>query len=274
MTSSMALTPILSPETPQNRAALLRELRRLLPIAPESQAGQASACRTLPFNLAALDAHLPQGGLSGGALHEIVPGAPGALAGAFGFIVAVLARLPGTYPLIVILPRHGIRHFAGFDGRLSGHGLNGLGFDPDRIVLVETADRKQTLWAMAEALHSGAPQAVIGLIDRLDLKTSQKLSLAAGDAGLPLMLLRPAGSLEASAAATRWRVTPAPAVRDRFGLVIRPRWHLQLERCRNGRTGSWVVEYDHGAYRFSLAAALADPALSPDADIPIRRLAC
>ena len=111
-------------------------------------------------------------------------------------------------------------------------------------------------------MHSGAPAAVAGVIDQLDLKMSQRLQLAATAAGLPLLLLRPARNLESSAAATRWRVGTAEAARDRFGLFARPRWHLQLERCRNGRPGEWVVEYDHVAHRFSLAAALADPALS------------
>jgi protein ImuA len=82
------------------------------------------------------------------------------------------------------------------------------------------------------------------------------------EAGLPLFLLRQEQFLESSAAATRWRVRPAPAARDRFGLFARPRWHLRLERCRNGRAGEWIVEYDHVAHRFSLAAALADPAHS------------
>jgi protein ImuA len=113
---------------------------------------------------------------------------------------------------------------------------------------------------MEEALRSGAPAAVVGVIDKLDLKTSQRLQLAATDAGLPLFLLRPAEILESSAAATRWRVGTAPATRDRFGLITRSRWQLMLERCRNGRAGEWMVEYDHVAHRFSLAAALADPA--------------
>ena len=145
-------------------------------------------------------------------------------------------------------------------GRLHGHGLNTLGLDPARLILVETAHRKATLWAIEEALRSAAPAAVAGFIDTLDLKLSQRLHLAAADAGLPLFLLRPAPTLEASAAATRWRIGTAEAARDRFGLVMRPRWHLHLERCRNGRPGQWVVEYDHVAHRFSLAAALADPA--------------
>jgi protein ImuA len=176
-------------------------------------------------------------------------------------------RDPPPYPLpqggrengklFFVMPRYGLG-----PGRLHGHGLNTLGLDPTRVILVETAHRRDTLWAMEEALRSRVPLAVAGLIDKLDLKLSQRLQLAAVDAGLPLLLLRPAPSLESSAAATRWRIGAAKAARDRFGLFARARWHLTLERCRNGRPGEWMVEYDHVAHRFSLAAALADPALS------------
>jgi protein ImuA len=60
---------------------------------------------------------------------------------------------------------------------------------------------------------------------------------------------------------TRWRIGAAAAARDRFGLITRWQWRVKLERCRNGRPGEWLVEFDH-AYRFSLAAAMADPAFS------------
>jgi protein ImuA len=236
----------------------MRELRQLLP------ANESGRHKILPFGLAALDSHQAEGGLAAGALHEVVPAMQAAFPAAFGFIVAFLARLfspplqGGREKLVFVLPTYEQRRH----GRLSGHGLNALGLDPARLILIETAHRKDTLWAMAEALRSAAPAAVAGTVDKLDLKTSQKLHLAASDAGLPLVLLRPAQTLEASAAATRWRVGTAEAARDRFGLYAHPRWHLQLERCRNGRPGEWVVEYDHVAHRFSLAAALADPAFS------------
>jgi protein ImuA len=233
------------------RAAVIHELRQLLPVSEGSR-------RALPFGLDALDAYLPEGGLAAGALHEIVPAAEAAQASAFGFIAAFLTRLPRLHPIIVVIPAYGRRRY----GQLCGHGLSTFGLDPARVIVVETAHRKETLWAMAEALRSAAPPAVAGMIDRLDLQTSQKLHLAASDAGLPLLLLRPPQTLDASAAATRWRIGTAAAARDRFGLYARPRWHLHLERCRNGRPGEWVVEYDHVTHRFSLAAALADQTLS------------
>ena len=237
----------------RSRAAVLEELRRLLP----SLEG-APPLAALPFGLPAIDRHLPQGGLACGALHEIVPEAGGA-ASAFGFIVALLARLSpqgGRDKIFFILPNYGL----GRHGRLYGHGLRALGLDTAGAILVETAQRKDTLWAIEEALRSRAVAAVAATIDKLDLKTSQRLQLAALETARPLFLLRGAEMLEASAAATRWRVGAAGAARDRFGLIAHPRWHLLLERCRNGRAGEWMVEYDHVAHRFSLAAALADPA--------------
>jgi hypothetical protein len=302
----------------RNRAAVMAELRRLMPRMGKQR-------KPLPFGLAAIDSHLPDGGLACGALHEIVPAAEGCVAAAFGFIAAILGRvcsppppgprlrapecklvgeglgvgvgrfcksvdafasphdphptLPTTgreqraaslraHPLFFIAPAYALRPYRPH-GRLHGHGLNALGLDPGRLILVETAHRKETLWAMEEAVRSAAPAAVVGVIDTLDLKLSQRLHLAATEAGLPVFLLRPApptppspasggGWGGGSAAATRWRIGTAKAARDRFGLVTQPRWHLQLERCRNGRPGEWVVEYDHVAHRFSLAAALAD----------------
>jgi protein ImuA len=295
----------------RNRAEVAAELRRLL---PRIQA--VNTANALPFGVAAIDDYLPQGGLAGGGLHEFVPEA-GASPAAFGFIVALLARIvsppptgsclsrarpqacgeglgvgvvrrlagvnvfacphdPPPYPppqggrerIFLILPSYGTRDF----GRPYGHGLSALGLHPRRVILVETAHRKETLWAIEEALHSGAPAAVAGAIDKLDLKSSQRLQLAAADAGLPLLLLRPAQNLESSAAATRWRIGARAAARDRFGLFARPRWHLHLERCRNGRPGEWLVEYDHVAHCFSLAAALADHALSRSAgENPLRQ---
>src|SRR5580704_5934666 len=243
----------------RNRAAVMAELRRLMP-------GMGEERKALPFGLGTIDSHLPDGGLTCGALHEVVPQAESCITAAFGFIAAILGRL--ACPLVFVMPAHGLRPYRPH-GRLHGHGLNALGLDPGRLILVETAHRKETLWAMEEAVRSAAPAAVVGVIDTLDLKLSQRLHLAATDAGLPVFLLRPApptlpspasggGWGGGSAAATRWRIGPAPAARDRFGLVTQPRWHLQLERCRNGRPGQWVVEYDHVAHRFSLAAALAD----------------
>ena len=65
------------------------ELRRLL-----AQQGVAAEARALPFGLPAIDGHLPQGGLACGALHEVAPVAEGDTPAAFGFVAAMLGRIP------------------------------------------------------------------------------------------------------------------------------------------------------------------------------------
>ena len=73
------------------RAAIVDELRRRLP----RMEGVTATVRALPLGLAALDRHLPQGGLTLGALHEVAPQAHGDTPAAFGFLIALLAL--GTF---------------------------------------------------------------------------------------------------------------------------------------------------------------------------------
>ena len=246
------MPPLLVPppdrHRPRSRADVVQDLRRLLPRLERA----AAETRALPFGVPALDSYLPQGGLAFGALHEVAPEHEADEPAAFGFVTALLGGLPQG-PVCLVFTRRK-------PGRPHGHGLNTLGLDPGRVILVETDD-KQALWAMEEALRSAVPAAVVGALDTgLDLKTSQRLHLAAGESGRLLVLMRPARA-GPSAAMTRWRVAAAAAARDRFDLIARWRWRVTLERCRNGRPGEWLVEFDHATHRFSLAAALADPAL-------------
>src|ERR1700683_2086238 len=83
------LSPVTGPNVlalSRNRAMVLAELRRLMP-------GIEGRRTPLPLGLAAIDSHLPDGGLARGALHEIVPAADCSIAAAFGFIAAILGRI-------------------------------------------------------------------------------------------------------------------------------------------------------------------------------------
>jgi protein ImuA len=238
------------------RAKPRRDRGRLAPASAEARKSLGGKC-AFSFGLAALDAHLPRGGLAGGALHEVVPESEGDLPAAFGFAAALLGRMPSGGPMLFVISPRGLAAY----GHPHGHGLDELGLDLSRLILVETENEVQALWALEEALRSAVPAAVAGAIGQeLDLKTSRRLHLAAGNSGLPLILLSAATGMGSSAAATRWRVGAAKAARDRFGLPAHWRWRLRLERCRNGRLGEWLVEWDHVAFRFSLAAPMADPA--------------
>lgn len=243
------------PKLSRNRAEIVADLRRRL---ARMEGMPADGEDRLPFGLPALDDHLPPGGLAFGAIHEIIPAEETDLPAAFSFLLALLGRSPGHTPLLLVLSSKKLARC----GRPHGHGLNGLGLAPARLTLVETANESEALWATEEAVRAHGPTVVASALGgKLDLKASQRLLHATRDANLPLLLLRPGGESVVTAA-TRWRIGTAPGERDRFGMLLSWRWHVTLERCRNGRPGDWGVEFDHATHRFGLAATVAGASLA------------
>lgn len=213
------------------------------------------AAGTLPFGITAIDARLPDGGLGLGRPHEIGPESEEDAVAALGFTLALAARHLAAVDgeaLLVIARGHPTPY---------GHGLAGLGLDPGRLLLLEVENDLDAYRAIEEALRAQGLQAVVGLVDSgLPLKQSRRLHLAGEAAARLLLILRPAGAECPNVSATRWRIGAGKALRDSFGCIERPCWRVRLERCRNGRTGDWLLEWDHAAHRFGLAGALADHA--------------
>ncbi len=94
----------------------------------------------------------------------------------------------------------------------------------------------------------------------MPLKAGRRLQLAAETAIHPSSSSsgRPEGL--PNGAATRWLVSAAPAGPGRFGGLNAPRWRVRLERCRKGRGGSWLLEWDSAARRLHMPERLADDA--------------
>jgi protein ImuA len=220
----------------------------------------------LPLGVAAIDRTLPGGGLSRGTLHEILgAGADeedGALAAAFA--ARIVGRLGANEDGTVLwcLPRPD----------LYGSGLAAGGLDPARLVLVRAARAVEILWAMEEGLRAAGIAAVVGEVGRLDMVASRRLQLAAERSGITAFLLRRwRDSGEAarerglpSVAATRWRVATLPSVpTDGEPGIGRPRWRVELLRCRGSTPACWEVEVTDAAGSLSLAAMLVDRPATP-----------
>ena len=212
----------------------------------------------LSLGIPEIERHLPGAGLAGGVLHQVIAAtyadAPATLGFLFTLTSLALQRQPGLAVLVASQ-----RAFAEW-GRPYGHGLNCLGVDPGRLMLVEANNDKGALWAIEETLRSRLrPVMVTGVLEhRLDLTASRRLNLAAAALATPLALASPERVVGTSAAATCWRIGTLPASRDRFGSLSHPRWSLSLERCRHGRPGKWFVEWNHVTHRFSLVEVLAN----------------
>ena len=224
---------------------------------------------TLSLGVPEIHRHLPGPGLACGVLHEVSAASygdgPAALAFQFALASLALQAKPGL--VIMVLSQRACAEW----GRPYGHGLDRLGVDPNRLMLVEAHTDKEALWSLEEILRSRVQPAMVAgaLANRPDLTASRRLNLAAAVLAIPLALAFHAKAGGESAAATRWRIGTIPASRDRFGALLNPRWSVSLERCRHGRPGTWFVEWNHVAHRFSLVEGMADRSSTQGAGLRI-----
>jgi len=229
--------------------AALRE--RIGGLAPEG-AGRP----VLPFGVAALDGHLPGGGLRLGAVHEVLAAGPvdgeGGLAALF--TAAILARLPG--PVLWCLASRD----------LFAPGLAAVGLHPDRVLYAETRREAEVLPTMEEGLRHRGLAAVVGEVARLGLTPSRRLQLAAaGSGGLALVIRRWGTAVaEPNAASTRWAVTAAPSPTLPVPGLSRARWTVALVRARGAEPRTWLLEAPDAKGRLRVPADLADrPVAAP-----------
>jgi protein ImuA len=228
----------------------------------------------LPLGVTETDLLL-SGGLRRNALHEIRAGETRDTSAASGFATAMLARLASCddRPILLVIEEAAARE----SGAPYGPGLDQFGLDPARLVVVATRRAQETLWVFEEGLRCAGLAAVLcelrGHPKALDLTASRRLALRARESGVTGLLLRQAAAAEPGAASTRWRVAPRPAatVDDFTEGIGRPAWRLDLERNRAGRTGSFDLEWDHGALSFAIARGT--PAALPvaGAAVPVDR---
>jgi len=243
------------------------------------EAGGAFAGGVSPFGDPRLDGMFPAGGLPLGCWHEVAgEGLEIEMAAVAGAFAATLARPLAARGAVVWVMRR---------SDLYAPGLAGLGFPADRLIQVLARDEAQVLAAMEGALGAAEVAAAIGEVGTVGLTAGRRLQLACEKRGATGFVVRrrpygaSSGKTDAgggSAAATRWTVVPSPSEpgttvlgHEALGLGA-PRWRADLTRCRGGRTGSWIVEMNDGAYPLRVVARLGDRQLEaaqsagPDAE--------
>ena len=201
--------------------------------------------RSLPPCVSPRDFPMPQP-----LLEEIVAAAPQSRAASLAF---ALLRCRPAAPVMTILPRAARREF----GRPGLHGILRLRADA-QLLMVVPQTLAEALWAMEQALKSGALGGVIGVIEGATLTQSRRLDYAARDGGTPALLLRTReGGL--SAARRRWRIASLPSAANPFDAAAPGalRLHAELVRARDRPPGAWVLDHDPATGGIAVAAALA-----------------
>ncbi len=224
-------------------ARLRTEISRIESVGAPGGSG-ATAPGPVTFGIAAIDGHLPGGGLATGAVHEIIAGDDGMAA--TGFALALAAR-----------------HFAVAGRRswlwcgqglpLYGPGLAGFGIDVEAGIMVRATSDREVCWAMEEGLAHGGFTAVFGEVKAFASHPGRRLALAARESGTTTFVLRGLEAMSApSVAATRWRVQSVPRAslapqasgrnEDGDGYA----WRLDLLRGAGAMPRSWSVLWQPG----------------------------
>ena len=243
------------------------------------EAGTRTPTPVLPFGDPAIDGCLPGGGLPLGGWHEVtgagLEGETGAAPAAFvGLLLRSLTSTEVKTGAIVWVARR---------GDLFAPGLAGLGFPTERLIQVRARDEAETLSVLEDALSTQGIAAAVAEAEAPDLTAGRRLQLACEKRGGFGVVLhrRPYGGqvgktrlVSGSASFSRWRIAAAPGgpPPDDIGLGP-PRWRVQLERCRGGRPGDWILEAQeagHGPHPFRLVSQLADHDVA--APEPLRRV--
>lgn len=218
--------------------------------------------KVLPFGIQLVDQVLPGGGLSLGALHEVASGGNGAVDGAAAalFAAGIAARTFGKVLWCVTKQD------------LFAPAIAQAGLAPGRVIYVEAGDEKALLACFEEGLRHGGLGAVVAEVARLSMTSSRRLQLSAESSGtLGIAIRRWRRQTEAvdfgqpTAAVSRWRVSVMPSTPLPVPGIGRPRWHIELIRCRAGESADFELEACDATGHLAFPSDLVDGSGQKDA---------
>ncbi len=177
-----------------------------------------------------------------GAMHEFVSAKPEETAATLGFLSGLLNILMGSNGAVLwISPSRML-----FPPALKSFGLN-----PDRFIFIDVQKEKDALWVLDEALKCSALTAVVGELPNMSFTHSRRLQLAVEESQVTGFLLRnQPRAIGTTACISRWYISPLPSTNEDDNLpgIGFPKWHVHLQRIRNGKPGAWDIQWKDGRF--------------------------
>jgi protein ImuA len=176
-----------------------------------------------------------------GAVHELISESGESAAATAGFTAGILSGLMKNGSAAVWIGRSRI---------LFPPALKMLGIRPDQIIFIDLQKEKDILWSMEEALKCVGLAAVIGEMPDISFTSSRRFQLAVEQSRVTGFILRSnPRNLHPNSCIARWKIRSLPGFsKDGLPGLGHPRWQVDLQKIRNGRPGSWDIEWRAGKF--------------------------
>jgi protein ImuA len=203
--------------------------------------------------LGRVDEAFPNGIFPFSALHEFFCYNPEEVAASFAFISALLS--------LSICKEHSIV-WIGPSRKIFPPALKWFGILPHKVLFLHVKKEKDISWAIHEALKCSSLSAVVGELPEMNLTTSRRFQLAIEESGIGCFILRAKPKNLLTTSVSRWHIQPLRSmVEDDFPGIGHPRWRVNLLKARNGKAGSWDIEWSNGAFQYVSKLAVIHKAL-------------
>jgi protein ImuA len=205
------------------------------------------------FGLGPIERAFPNGDFPTGAIHEFISCSPEETAATGGFIAGLVQKL---------LSGGGACLWISYTRRIYPPALKLFGIDPDRVIFVDVPVQKDVLWVTEEALKCEGVAAVICETKDLSFTDSQRLQLAVEKSHVTGFVLRKdVKKVNTTACVTRWQIRPVRSqLRTGMPGVGHPRWQVELLKVRNGKPGSWTIEWKKQSFQTVITPQVSEPA--------------
>ena len=118
---------------------------------------------------------------------------------------------------------------------------------------------------MEEALKCNAVSAVVGEIREINFTASRRLQLAVEQSQVTGFILRSNfRSVNTTACVSRWKITPLASESDDMPGIGFPKWKVELLRMRNGKSGSWIMQWVDGRFKTNQLPALHETGIEEE----------
>lgn len=198
--------------------------------------GKTSAGTAPDMGLGIIEHAFPAKRFPTAAIHEFISPSIENAAATNGFISAILGKM---------MQQGGNCLWISNRRSIFPPALKLFGIDAERVVFIDLQSQRDVLWAIEEALKCEPLAAVVGELKELNFTESRRLQLAVEQSKVTGFIHRyQPRSENIVACVTRWKITPLPSLlEDGMPGVGFPRWNVHLAKVRNGKPGTWQVEW-------------------------------